>query len=394
MHRFARLCAALLLSCATQVVPAEEQPRLDVTVDVRHVAKDLWRVDYRFARPVTAIRLGAVDDYRAKAWKVLGAGMRMRAGPEFDILSSDGKPFSTASIEIRTFDGVPGKNYAPFNRFTDGGTAIFLGHLQGDAELGKQAWPMRADIRLSGWQQENVIAPPKNRMIAGGPRGYAYFGPAHAAQAGAAHILLDPKTPDWLRDTVLDAGAKLSGYYEKAYQRPLRDELFIMLSVAGFEAPGLSIKGGAVMGQLSYRVEGAQLAGDHPKKRDYVARLVAHEMAHLWQLNIARGGIGEDEPWIHEGGAEAMALDGLLQTGISSADSVKAYRAAQSAACDRLGQSVASYDGIYACGLQRFEQLGVGIVPLWRSLMQASEEHGAVYSKAMLDGIVRQGLRD
>lgn len=48
-----------------------------------------------------------------------------------------------------------------------------------------------------------------------------------------------------------------------------------------------------------------------------------------------------------------------------------------------------SYDGIYACGLLRFDQLGVGIAPLWRAMMQATEVKGDVYSGAMIEALVR-----
>lgn len=122
--------------------------------------------------------------------------------------------------------------------------------------------------------------------------------------------------------------------------------------------------------------------------RDYAARNVAHEMAHIWQLAVSRGGMGEQDPWIHEGGAEAMALDALVQSGVSSEDSVKAYRAQQAATCEKLGGAVDSYDGIYACGLMRFDKLGVGIVPLWRSMMEATEAKGDAYSQQMIDTIV------
>jgi hypothetical protein len=113
-------------------------------------------------------------------------------------------------------------------------------------------------------------------------------------------------------------------------------------------------------------------------------------MAHLWQMGTSRGGVGGDDPWIHEGGAEAMALDGLLQTGLSSPESVAAYRAAQTSTCEKLGNTVDSYDGIYACGLVRFDKLGVPITPLWRSMLQATEASGEVYSQKMIDGIVQR----
>jgi hypothetical protein len=387
-QRIIGLCAVLLMCCASPFLNAETLPGVAVTIDVHHVAKDTWRVDYQFAEPVTAIEFESVAELRQKAWKVVTPGMRLNVESDRDIIDFGGKPFRSSSIEIRTFDGLAPKSYAPFNRFSDGGTAFFLGFLQGEAYQGTRQLPMLADIHLHGLPQENVIAPPPNKRLAGGERGYAYFGPARTVRSGSTQFLIDPATPAWMRETFLDAGAKLSAYYEKAYQRPLKDELLIMLSVSGVDASGLSIKGGAVMGQMSYRFDGNATLVDHPKYRATVAQLVGHELAHIWQWNIARGGIGPDDPWIHEGGAEAMALDGVLQTGLWTQDAVAAYYKRQSTTCDKLGNSVDSYDGIYACGLVRFNNLGVAIVPLWRAMMQVTETTGDVYSPSMIDAIV------
>jgi hypothetical protein len=391
MQRFLGLCAAFLMLCVAPLVHAEEQPGLAVAVDVHHVAKDLWRVDYRFAQPVTAVKLHSIGKFRQQEWKVLTPGMGMTSSEDFDVLAAKGKPFRMASVQIRTFDGWSPKEYVSFNRFGDGGTSVYLGHLQGDVEQDKKTLSMRTDIKLFGLAQENVIAPPANRLDPGGPRGYAYFGPSQAVLAGAVKVLIDPRTPQWARETILDVGAKTSGYYETAYQRQLKDELLIMVSIGNVESPGFSIKGGAIngAGQVAYLLEGKQVQSDHPKLREYVSKNVAHEMAHIWQLAISRGGIGDAQAqWIHEGGAEAMALDALLQTGVYSKELVTAYRAKQAAACEKLGGAVDTYDGIYACGLMRFDKLGVGIVPLWRSMMLATEVKGDPYSQQMIDAIV------
>jgi len=390
MHRFLGLSAAFLMLCAAPLVHAEEQPGLAVAVDVHHVAKDLWRVDYRFAQPVTAVKLHSIGKFRQQEWKVLTPGMGLKSSEDSDVIAAKGKPFKTASVQIRTFDGWSPKEYTSFNRFGDGGTSVYLGHLQGDVQQGQKTLSMRTDIKLFGLAQENVIAPPANRLDPGGDRGYAYFGPAQLVPAGAVKILIDQRTPQWLRETILDVGAKTSAYYEKAYQRGLKDELVIMVSVDNFESSGFSMKGGAIMGagQVSYRLEGKQVLLDHPRLREYATLNVAHEMAHIWQLAVAKGGIGDQGPWIHEGGAEAMALDALLQTGMWNEDSVKAYRTKQAGTCEKLGGAVDSYDGIYACGLMRFDKLGVGIVPLWRSMMEATEATGAAYSQQMIDTIV------
>ncbi|MDB5962807.1 MAG: hypothetical protein JWP59_4101 [Massilia sp.] len=387
-QRIIGLCAVLLMCCVSSFLKAETLPGLAVRIDVHHVTRDTWRVDYRFAEPVTAIKFDSVGELRQKAWKVVTPGMRMNFDSDHDIIDFDGKPFRSASIEIRTFDGLAPKSYAPFNRFSDGGTAFFLAFLQGEVYQGTRQLSMLADTRLHGLAQENVIAPPPNKRLAGGERGYAYFGPARAVRSGSTQFLIDPATPAWMRETFLDAGARLSAYYEKAYQRPLKDELLIMLSVSGSDASGLSMKGGAVMGQLSYRFDGKATLVDHPKYREAVAQLVGHELAHIWQMNIARGGMGEDDPWIHEGGAEAMSLDGVLQTGLWNEAAVAAYTKQKSAICDKLGNSVDSYDGIYACGLVRFNKLGVAIVPLWRTMMEVTENKGDVYSASLIDAIV------
>jgi hypothetical protein len=382
--------ALALLLAAAPALHAQALPRLAVAVDVRHVGKDKWRVDYRFSRPVTAIKLGAVGDYRKQAWTLRTPGMVLRTESGFDQIEAGGKPFTKASIDIRTFDGVAPKSYAPFTRFTDGGTAFFLGHLHGDALHGTQSFAMANTIRLHGLQKENVIAPPPNALVEGGERGYAYFGPAKVVAAGTVQLLLDPATPAWMRETLLDTGDKVARYYERAYGRPLKDQLFIMMAVAGFEKPGFSVQGGATMGQLNYRVEGASVLRDLPVLREHMKMLVAHEMAHLWQMNIARGGVGEADPWIHEGGAEAMALDGLAQAGIWDQEKVTAYRSKKAALCDQLGGAVSSYDGIYACGLMRFDRMGMPIVPLWRALIQATEVKGEVYSVPMLKAVGAQ----
>lgn len=361
---------------------------MTVTIDVGHVAADTWRVQYRFAKPVTAFQLHSVGEFRRQSWKLLTPGLRLASQGDTDRISAGGKPFQAVSVEITTYDGVPQKGYEPFNRFSDGGRTFFLGHLQGDAFRGKQAFAMLADIRLKGLLDENVVAPPLHKQIPGGPRGYAYFGKGKLVDAGGARFVIDPKTPDWARDTIVEAGAKTARYYQEAYQRTLQDPLFIMVSMAGFGTPGISIKGGAVMGQLSYRLDGKQMLGDHPKKRELLARMVAHEMAHVWQMELTRGGVGEADPWIHEGGAEAMALDAVLQTGILSKESVAAYRAQQHAVCNKLGQSVDTYEGIYACGLRRFDSLGVDIVALWRAMIQSTEASGQFYSQRMIDAIV------
>lgn len=61
---YALSAAAILMLCHLPSLHAEVRPDLPLTMEVIHIAKDKWRVDYRFSQPVTAIKLATVADYR------------------------------------------------------------------------------------------------------------------------------------------------------------------------------------------------------------------------------------------------------------------------------------------------------------------------------------------
>ena len=155
-------------------------------------------------------------------------------------------------------------------------------------------------------------------------------------------------------------------------------------------APGnISIKGGAVGGGIAYRLQGAGLVDDHPKKRALMARLIAHEMAHLWQLNLTRGGIGNDDPWVHEGGAEAIALEALRATGLFTAEASDRYAQELLKECEDLNDDMTVNRALYACGFKRFHHYAIAPVPLWRAMMARSESSGAFYSESMIRDILQ-----
>lgn len=114
-------------------------------------------------------------------------------------------------------------------------------------------------------------------------------------------------------------------------------------------------------------------------------------MAHMWQQNVAPGGVGPETPWVHEGGAEAMALEGLVSTGLWSAATSEAYVEKTLKKCEQAGHTFDTYDGIYACGFERFHKHGVPTVPLWRALIARTEATGETYSPAMIESIANEG---
>jgi hypothetical protein len=374
-----------------QVLGAETSLPLPVQFRLTHIAADKWRADYVLAEPVTSINLGPkVGDYRKQAWRILTPGLSLMELPDQESISGGGKAFSKFSVEVSLYLPYEQGNYTAFDRMADGGTDIFLGFFAGDAVQGKHTRPMHLNLQLKGLANETVIAPDDHDSD---QLAYAYFGPARPAPAGAADLILDPKTPAWVADVLQEATAKITAFYDHAFQRPLSYKPLVMVSMGDVETPGMSSKGGAVGKQVVYRLSGKALLGGSPQVRKMLTSLIAHELAHVWQNNVARGGIGGNEPWIHEGGAEAIALAGLRGSGLFSQADADAYAARLVQECETLKGSVESYRGFYACGFKRFADYRTDILPLWKSMMETTEASGAVYSAAMIEAIRNEGRR-
>jgi hypothetical protein len=124
---------------------------------------------------------------------------------------------------------------------------------------------------------------------------------------------------------------------------------------------------------------------DTPDARLRLARTVAHELAHVWQANVRQGGIGEGPAWVYEGGAEALAVAALRDTGIASPAQAGAIDVQLQEECARLKGGVDTYRGFYACGYTRHARTGAHPVLLWKRMIEASERSGETYSPAMFD---------
>ncbi len=339
---FTGVLLAALVSTAHAAAPAPWRTELTLT----HIAPDKWRADYVFAEPVTTVEWGApVGPYRKQAWRPLTPGVELVAHEDNEGMRS-AAPLTQLSLEISAYDGFTLGQYAPIDRFSDGGWDFYLGFLYGRLTQGGRERSMDVALHLNGLAGETVIAPskPGTELM-----GYAYFGPSKPVRMGNLNVILDPTTPAWLRETLEETTAKVSAFYEQAFQRKLIDTPLVAVAFVGFDGPtGFSIKGGVAGGGLAYRLQGRGLADDHPKKRSFVASLVAHEMAHLWQANLTHGGIGDNDAWIHEGGAEAIMLTALRATGIFTEEAGNQYAQNLLKECDQLKDDVTVYRGLYA----------------------------------------------
>jgi len=386
-------CFILLSVCILLAGPAraDDANKLAVNMQLTRLGADKWRADYWFSEPVTALKFEKTSDYRATAWKALTTGVRWQDDEKTERFVSDA-PFRELSIEIAAYDKFAPKQYAPNNRFSDGGAALYMGFFNGNAEQGGKTRELALKVSYAGRPGETVVPGPVFADPQLSLESYTYFGPQKPVIAGVAKLIMDPATPAWMAEVLLTTTSEATAYFAKTYQRPLLRDLVLMVSVSEFESPGFSMKGGATNGQITYRLSGQGVLKDSPKARSIVRRLVTHEIAHIWQNNVSRGGIGEDAPWIHEGGAEAMALDAMQNTGMWTTAEIEAYQTAALASCEKVKDQPTAYDYFYACGLQKFMQLQLPAPLIWRGMIAETEKTGQTYSEAMVDR-VSQRLR-
>ena len=375
-----------------QVAKAEPDKPLVASLHLTHLSADIWRADYELAEPVENIHFDQVGPYRTRAWRVLTPGLKLETGGKLEQITAGGKRFSSVSVEASLYLPYELGNYTPFDRFSDGGTDIYVGFFAGDAQQGNQARPLQLRVQLTGLPNEHVV--PTDAKNPAEPD-YAYFGPATPVPFGAAKVILDPQIPAWLIPVIEDTTAKVTSYFDQAWHRKLPETPLLLISRDAVATKGLSVKGGTFKNKIVYRLGGeALLREGHPEVRRHIVELVAHELVHIWQRNVIRGGFGGDESWVHEGGAEAVAVAVLEKTGLFSKEEADAYSAKLLAECDQLKGSVDTYRGYYACGFKRFRDYHTDIFALWKSMMEMTESSGEVYSSRMIDTILGRRGKD
>jgi hypothetical protein len=391
--RYLHLLSGLFLIVgAIQVAKADPVKPLAARLHLTHLASDTWRADYELDEPVENIEFEKVGLYRSQAWRLLTPGLKLVTNGERELITADGKRFSSISIEVALHLSYEQGSYTPFDRFSDGGTDVYLGFFAGNAKDGNQARPLHLSVQLTGLPNENIVPPDAKNPE---EPDYAYFGPATPAPFGVAKVILDPQIPAWLIPVIQDTTAKVTSYFDQVWHRKLGATPLILVSLDPAASKGLSIKGGAMENKIVYRFGGDALRHDgSPQVRRYIAELVAHELAHIWQRNVLRGGIGEGEPWVHEGGAEAIAVAVLEKTGLFSKEEVEAYSAKLLAECEQLKGSVDTYRGYYACGFKRYRDYDTDIFALWKKMMELSESSGQVYSGRMIDALLGGRVKD
>ncbi|MEX0644610.1 MAG: hypothetical protein WD076_04825 [Parvularculaceae bacterium] len=399
--RGAGLAAAAFALVAGAVASPAAAPAIDVTLAALPDGK--WRVDYALARPARRLDLGpALGGFRARDWRIETAGLALVSEDGRDVLVPRGKraTFDRASLTVSARPSGFEKQYEAIRVFA-GGAVLYTGHF----------WPYTERARADA--SFTIIPRPGGRVYAFGdargefrdwqaPTGhpaFVYVGPLEAA--GTA--IVDPTAPAWAVEDVVSLAPRLVEYYARAFGRELASAPDLFVLTDGDSAPGrLRFDGDALPGQIEIALSGGAWASPDRGARTLLARATAHEAAHLWQT-AARPARNDVPDWIHEGGADALALEALVAIGAEPAEALAggfdAARASCAAALD--GRSLAaaekhgSWRASYACGAalsiiaaRAVDATGT-VADFWRVFISRAAANGG-YDEALFLALIEE----
>ena len=400
-HAGLAVAAALLAACSGN---GEALDSL-LSVSLERAGGDM-AVTYQSAEPVTRLSFRRVaGPVRADRWRVPDGFVLVHdAASDTDMLARvDGRPFRSVTATVpATYAKLP-KDYAPFSPFSDGGLLIHSGRFQACAD----ACPEDD----TDWSQPmRLVIPDGEHAVVGGEVVRAasanwveredgrkiYLGRTDPVDTPRVVAVVDPALPaavreplDSLLPRLLDAFAARFGELDT------KPELYVSIEPPPELEPGvtsLSAQGGTLPGQVFMHLGGNSWVRPIEDWSDEDLRFLpvffAHEAAHLFQR--VRGADREDDAsWIHEGGADALALVVLRDlreidgAGLDAEVEKRVDSCADGLAEMPLNDAIEQgrFDLHYACGMAvqlAAESEGADLVGVWRDF-QGRVKAGAVW---------------
>ncbi len=360
--------ATLFLSCSVQAQSVMLTPSPEGVT-----------AEYRLAAPTTRVRFADTGIVRTD-WAVGSPDLTLDAGSVTGEVAVD-----RMRLLIRPDSTEDGRGYISLTRLGDG----YVLHAP---SLTLQNQTLDLDFSLpEGWT-----------TVPQGPfDGYIYLGPESAVTArpgGALHIATAAATP--VISTLFDTFDVALGFFAEQFGPLPRSPI---LSVTR-QGTGPSPFRGDVTdsGMISVRLNGDLADSDDRDILVTAGHVAFHETSHLWNGHLAVP--AEGSPWLHEGGAEYLALVGAVSTGRIDEDEAREGLAqrlndCRGAVADRpdVATRISSGSASYACGtvIQWFADMELrrggepsGVVAVWRDIIDRARQGRVEYSPADLTAAV------
>ena len=338
----------------------------DAHIEIEQLEEGRWRVSYRLSRSVEYLDLGSsLGGFRKQDWQIVGP----EAG-YVSIISRGGKDYlqakSSAAFDRLTLIVTAGlrgfaKNYEPIRPMGTNGALVYTGHFWPFREAGGRInavffFRPRAGFEAAAFGQRAPVLDawrsPYNHPA------FVYLGPLAPISLGGAAAIIDPAMPLWAQDEIRAIAPSILSAMSAAFGRPLNitPNIFISFTKGG-PAGFVRYRGDALPGQFQLALYGGKWRTKTALGQEMLRRALAHEATHLWQSSTVPMHAGVPG-WIHEGSADAIAAEILVQIGVwSQSDKRKDFNAAQQECTKHLqggslnsAEQRAAIRALYACG--------------------------------------------
>ncbi|MEZ5471303.1 MAG: hypothetical protein R3E90_05935 [Marinicella sp.] len=289
-----------------------------IQLEIAHSNDDQWLVSYSLPRSVKQVyfqREGKID---RKKWQFTHSNFEIINDSENRQLvhSIDGEPFNQFSLKVPTDFTKPLDDYALNVGYDDGGVLLYTGHLY----IGLNQLDLLAhEVVLIPNQDEQVIFNGQlnehlyqfeDVELAGN---YIYFGRSKLIESENMRIILDEELPQWIQEKVQQTLPKLFDFYTHEFQLPLDLKPNVFFSYKLSNDLGTWYSGGVLPGQIQLSISGNGWLQKTPENLKKLLHFFSHEAAHLWNYQSINFDSKDYSSWIHEGSAEAFALNTLLK---------------------------------------------------------------------------------
>jgi hypothetical protein len=307
LRRITALAVTIALALVwTAQANSDDRTKVHVIIDP---SPEGATVHFTFDRPVQAFRLGYPWDagIRDRTWKIATQGI-MRDGTL--VAAESGAPFDEFAVQVQTWNERTDATYPCLFRVGAHGLTFYAAYFVG----------IEADFETT-----IEIAPARDRIVEGFPRGGRSWRVDTTVQGDAAHRYIyvgkrgDVVTTTWAR-FVLPPGRTpglikrirenvdgMMRFYRHKLARPMQNKPLIVLA-ANPAAPEAALQGDVTYGPaVALRVFGDRW-GTIDQSSMITDHYIAHETAHFWNSGTARAAGNAPPAWLWEGSAELMAL--------------------------------------------------------------------------------------
>lgn len=293
--------AILLSACAGSAARSGDACTTAITVSP--VGEDALTAHYQLCAPVTAYALEPYNTpQRSDDWAAAGDDYAFNGA---SVRRADGATFSEFTLRLRADTSFHDRHYVAADR-VGAGWSLLLQALA--PEHGS------ATLQFTDFARDDVLFAEGGVRRASGPRlqldqdseNIIYVGPRSNIRAGSITVIAGDDIPDWLRERFIrETGTaidRLSARFGRDAPAPT------LIVTSALQGRGSGLKAGTVAdGVVEIRLRGIELREGDTALSESLTNTATHEATHFWLGQLWRAARNNEEPWLHEGGAEYLA---------------------------------------------------------------------------------------